>query len=89
MLFAVKNYGIQRSIKYKILESNHVKYHSKCKHFGNGCTLSMCYILPEKGVVGNSEIQQATYVFVHFYFPMPSLVGYKCYLCYHIPHGAS
>ena len=36
ILFAVKTYSIRRSVKHKVLELNHIKYHSKCKHFENG-----------------------------------------------------
>ena len=41
MLFTVKNYSIQRSVEYKVLESNHMKYHGKFKYFGNGCNWSI------------------------------------------------
>ena len=39
--FAVKTYNIQRSIEHKFLESDHTKYHGKCKHFRNGCSWSI------------------------------------------------
>ena len=38
VLFAVKNYSIRRSVEYKVLESDQLTYHGKCKHFGNGCS---------------------------------------------------
>ena len=41
VLFAVKNYSIQRSVQYKVLESDHVTYHGKCKYFGNECSWSI------------------------------------------------
>ena len=41
VLFAVKNYSIRRSVEYKVLESDQLTYHGKCKHFGNGCTWSI------------------------------------------------
>ena len=41
MLFVINNYGIRRSVEYKILESDHIKYHSKCKYFENWCNWSI------------------------------------------------
>ena len=41
VLFAVKTYSIRRSVEYKVLESDHIKYHGKCKQFGNGCSWSI------------------------------------------------
>ena len=41
VLFAIKNYSIRRSVEYKVLESDHIKYHGKCKYFGNGCNWSI------------------------------------------------
>ncbi|MED6143723.1 hypothetical protein PIB30_008670 [Stylosanthes scabra] len=36
-LLALKNYSIRRGVEYKVFESDHEKYHDKCKEFGNGC----------------------------------------------------
>ncbi|MED6211201.1 hypothetical protein PIB30_071453 [Stylosanthes scabra] len=36
-LLALKNYNIRHGVEYRVLESNHVKYHGKCKEFGEGC----------------------------------------------------
>ncbi|MED6134838.1 hypothetical protein PIB30_040700 [Stylosanthes scabra] len=36
-LLALKNYSIRRGVEYKVFESDHKKYHGKCKEFGNGC----------------------------------------------------
>ncbi|MED6170260.1 hypothetical protein PIB30_029120 [Stylosanthes scabra] len=33
----VKNYNIRRAIKYKVLESDSMKYHCVCKQRANGC----------------------------------------------------
>ena len=41
VLFAIKNYSIRRSVEYKVLESDQIKYHGKCKYFGNGCNWSI------------------------------------------------
>ena len=41
ILFVIKNYSIRRSVEYKVLESDHIKYHGKCKYFGNGCNWSI------------------------------------------------
>ena len=41
VLFVIKNYSIRRFVEYKVLESDQVKCHSKCKHFGNVCTWSI------------------------------------------------
>ncbi|MED6210769.1 hypothetical protein PIB30_067237 [Stylosanthes scabra] len=37
VLLALKNYSIRRGVEYKVFESDHDKYHGKCKEFGNGC----------------------------------------------------
>ena len=55
VLFAIKNYSIRRSVEYKVLELDHIKYHGKCKHFRNGCSWSILSL--KKGIVGNSEVQ--------------------------------
>ncbi|MED6197433.1 hypothetical protein PIB30_056459 [Stylosanthes scabra] len=33
-LLALKNYSIRRGVEYRVLESDHEKYHGKCKEFG-------------------------------------------------------
>ena len=42
VLFVIKNYSIQKLVEYKVLKSDHIKYHDKCNHFGNGCNWSIC-----------------------------------------------
>ncbi|XP_057759990.1 uncharacterized protein LOC130980315 [Arachis stenosperma] len=46
VVFSVKTYSICRGVEYKVLESDHRKYHGKCKEFGNGCVwliwVSLC-----------------------------------------------
>ncbi|XP_016207201.1 uncharacterized protein LOC107647657 [Arachis ipaensis] len=37
-VLSVKDYSIRRGVKYRVLESDHLKYHGKCKEFGKGCT---------------------------------------------------
>ncbi|MED6171064.1 hypothetical protein PIB30_037180 [Stylosanthes scabra] len=33
----VKSYSIRCEVDYKVKESNHAKYHARCKNFGSGC----------------------------------------------------
>ncbi|XP_057760898.1 uncharacterized protein LOC130981319 [Arachis stenosperma] len=40
VVLTVKNYNICRSVKYKVFESDQLKYHEKCMQFGNGCNLA-------------------------------------------------
>ncbi|XP_052116380.1 uncharacterized protein LOC127746587 [Arachis duranensis] len=35
---SVKDYSICRGVEYRVLESDHLKYHEKCKEFGKGCS---------------------------------------------------
>ncbi|MED6171672.1 hypothetical protein PIB30_042918 [Stylosanthes scabra] len=37
MLMAVKNYSIRRKVEYKVVESDRLKYHCRCKHYTAGC----------------------------------------------------
>ncbi|XP_015948766.1 uncharacterized protein LOC107473694 [Arachis duranensis] len=37
-LLSVKDYSIRRGVEYRVIESDHLKYHEKCKQFGKGCT---------------------------------------------------
>ncbi|RYQ84548.1 hypothetical protein Ahy_B10g103953 [Arachis hypogaea] len=41
VLMAVKNYSIRRNPKYKVLESDRLKYHYRCKQFSAGCPWSL------------------------------------------------
>ncbi|XP_015972371.1 uncharacterized protein LOC107495721 [Arachis duranensis] len=34
----VKDYSIRRGVEYRVLESDHLKYHGKCKEFSKGCS---------------------------------------------------
>ncbi|MED6212077.1 hypothetical protein PIB30_079809, partial [Stylosanthes scabra] len=36
-VLSVKSYSIRRGVEYKVKESNHAKYHARCKNFGSGC----------------------------------------------------
>ncbi|RYR43170.1 hypothetical protein Ahy_A08g039602 [Arachis hypogaea] len=38
VVLIMKAYRIRHGVEYRVLESDHVKYHKKCKEFGNGCT---------------------------------------------------
>ncbi|XP_057745471.1 uncharacterized protein LOC130963364 [Arachis stenosperma] len=37
-VLSVKDYSICRGVEYRVLESDHLKYHGKCKEFGKGCS---------------------------------------------------
>ncbi|XP_057738187.1 uncharacterized protein LOC130955364 [Arachis stenosperma] len=37
-VLSVKDYSIHRGVEYRVLESDHLKYHEKCKEFGKGCS---------------------------------------------------
>ncbi|XP_057733939.1 uncharacterized protein LOC130949154 [Arachis stenosperma] len=37
-VLSVKDYSIRRGVEYRVIESDHLKYHGKCKQFGKGCT---------------------------------------------------
>ncbi|XP_057755469.1 uncharacterized protein LOC130974625 [Arachis stenosperma] len=37
-VLSVKDYSIRRGVEYRVLESDHLKYHGKCKEFGKGCS---------------------------------------------------
>ncbi|XP_015931884.1 uncharacterized protein LOC107458192 [Arachis duranensis] len=37
-VLSVKDYSIRRDVEYRVIESDHLKYHGKCKEFGKGCT---------------------------------------------------
>ncbi|MED6135976.1 hypothetical protein PIB30_051728 [Stylosanthes scabra] len=38
---AVKNYSIRRNAEYRVVESNRMKYHCRCKHLNDGCPWSI------------------------------------------------
>ncbi|MED6175921.1 hypothetical protein PIB30_082859 [Stylosanthes scabra] len=35
-VLSIKSYSIRRGVEYKVKESNHAKYHARCKNFGSG-----------------------------------------------------
>ncbi|XP_015958270.1 uncharacterized protein LOC107482331 [Arachis duranensis] len=37
-ILSVKDYSIRRGVEYRVLESDHLKYHGKCKDFGKTCS---------------------------------------------------
>ncbi|XP_016168803.1 uncharacterized protein LOC107611381 [Arachis ipaensis] len=37
-VLSVKDYSIRRGVQYRVIESDHLKYHGKCKEFGKGCS---------------------------------------------------
>ncbi|XP_025607974.1 uncharacterized protein [Arachis hypogaea] len=37
-VLSVKDYSIRRGVEYRVLESDHLKYHGKCKDFGKTCS---------------------------------------------------
>ncbi|XP_020961125.1 uncharacterized protein LOC107646635 [Arachis ipaensis] len=38
VVLSVKDYSIRQGIEYRVLESDHLKYHRKCKEFDKGCS---------------------------------------------------
>ncbi|XP_057746713.1 uncharacterized protein LOC130965982 [Arachis stenosperma] len=38
VVLSVKDYSIRRGVEYRVLESDHLKYHEKCKEFGKSCS---------------------------------------------------
>ncbi|MED6186521.1 hypothetical protein PIB30_067445 [Stylosanthes scabra] len=47
-VLSVKSYSIRRGVEYKVKESNHAKYHARCKNFGSGCEWLICVALPTR-----------------------------------------
>ncbi|XP_016169258.1 uncharacterized protein LOC107611900 [Arachis ipaensis] len=37
-VLTVKDYSIRCGVEYRVMESDHLKYHRRCKKFGKGCT---------------------------------------------------
>ncbi|XP_015973497.1 uncharacterized protein LOC107496697 [Arachis duranensis] len=37
-VLTIKDYNIRRGVEYRVMESDHLKYHGRCKEFGKGCT---------------------------------------------------
>ncbi|XP_052109188.1 uncharacterized protein LOC127741203 [Arachis duranensis] len=37
-VLSVKDYSIRQGVEYRVIESDNLKYHGKCKEFGKGCT---------------------------------------------------
>ncbi|XP_015955797.1 uncharacterized protein LOC107480167 [Arachis duranensis] len=37
-VLSVKDYSIRRGVEYRVIESDHLKYHGKCKEFDKGCS---------------------------------------------------
>ncbi|XP_016167948.1 uncharacterized protein LOC107610407 [Arachis ipaensis] len=49
-VLSVKDYSIRRGVEYRVIKSDHLKYHGKCKEFGKGCTwLIRVALLARKG----------------------------------------
>ncbi|MED6141184.1 hypothetical protein PIB30_100802, partial [Stylosanthes scabra] len=42
---AVKNYSIRRNTEYRVVESDRIKYHCRCKHMEDGCPWSIRVVL--------------------------------------------
>ncbi|XP_052107471.1 uncharacterized protein LOC127740508 [Arachis duranensis] len=38
VVLSVKDYSIRQGVEYRVIESDHLQYHGKCKQFGKGCT---------------------------------------------------
>ncbi|XP_016191675.1 uncharacterized protein LOC107632517 [Arachis ipaensis] len=58
-VLTIKDYSIWRGVKYRVMESDHLKYHGRCKEFGKGCTWMICISLrARKGTL--EVLQEAT-----------------------------
>ena len=77
VLFGIKNSSIRRSVEYKVLELDHIKYHDKCKYFRNGCNWSICVTYhwkKELWEICKSRPSWTLTLFVTPYFPWCKLI---------------
>ncbi|XP_016195287.1 uncharacterized protein LOC107636281 [Arachis ipaensis] len=44
-ILSVKDYSIHGGVEYRVIESDHLKYHGRCKEFDKGCTWMICITL--------------------------------------------
>ncbi|XP_016164295.1 uncharacterized protein LOC107606790 [Arachis ipaensis] len=56
-VLSVKDYSIRRGVEYSVLESNHLKYHEKCKEFDKG--YSWLIHIPLRTRKGTWEVRRA------------------------------
>ncbi|XP_016173300.1 uncharacterized protein LOC107615780 [Arachis ipaensis] len=66
-VLSVKDYSIRQGVEYRVLESDHLKYHGKCKEFGKGCSWLIRISLRHERALGRVDaavmvkvLQQAT-----------------------------
>ncbi|XP_016168971.1 uncharacterized protein LOC107611574 [Arachis ipaensis] len=48
VVLSVKDYRIRRGVEYRVMESDHLKYHGRCKEFGKSCTWMIHITLRQK-----------------------------------------
>ncbi|XP_015947829.1 uncharacterized protein LOC107472813 [Arachis duranensis] len=60
VVLSVKDYSIRRGVQYRVMESNHLKFHGRCKEFGNGCTWLIRITLRQRKVITIKVLQEAT-----------------------------
>ncbi|XP_015968184.2 uncharacterized protein LOC107491779 [Arachis duranensis] len=56
-VLSIKDYSIRCRVEYWVIESDHLKYHGRCKEFGNGCTWIIHITLRQ--CKGNWEVRRA------------------------------
>ncbi|XP_016206040.1 uncharacterized protein LOC107646365 [Arachis ipaensis] len=56
VVLSVKDYNIRHGAEYRVMESNHLKYHRRCKEFENGCTWMIRITLRQRK--GNWEVRR-------------------------------
>ncbi|XP_025634180.1 uncharacterized protein [Arachis hypogaea] len=61
VVLSVKDYSICRGVEYRVLESDHLKYHEKCKDFGKGCSWLIPNLLRARK--GTWEVDESTVYF--------------------------
>ncbi|XP_015945742.1 uncharacterized protein LOC107470832 [Arachis duranensis] len=57
VVLSVKDYSIHRGVQYRVMKSDHLKFHGRCKEFGNGCTWLIRITLRQHK--GNWEVRRA------------------------------
>ncbi|XP_016172892.1 uncharacterized protein LOC107615324 [Arachis ipaensis] len=55
-VLSVKDYSIRRGVQYRVMESDHLKFHGRCNEFGNGCTWLIRITLRQRKV--NWEVRR-------------------------------
>ncbi|MED6175452.1 hypothetical protein PIB30_078503 [Stylosanthes scabra] len=91
---AIKNYSIQRNVEYRVIESDRIKYHCRCKHAADGCpwsirvalrqNLGCCTVVADAGRFGSLG---APHVHCSDHVGRPLSVGQQPHVCLHSANG--